>query len=215
MPLSGLIVDWGGVLTIGMQEAMGSWAADEAIDITDFIAVMREWLGTEYALEAAYNPIHALEKGELQVPEFERHLAESLTGRTGQPIAPDGLLDRMFRFFRHSPDMIALVRRAKEQGIRTALLSNSWGNNYPQHLFDGMFDVVVISGEVGMRKPDAEIFHHTLEAVGLPAEQCVFVDDLLPNVQAAREVGLVAVHHTDYATTAAELDALFGLTLSH
>lgn len=214
MPLTGLVVDWGGVLTVGMREAMGSWAADEAIDITSYVRVMREWLGPEYGLEAAYNPIHALEKGEMEVPAFERHLAEALTSQTGQPIDADGLLDRMFRFFRHSPDMIALVRRAKERGIRTALLSNSWGNNYPQDLFDGMFDVVVISGEVGMRKPDADIFHHTLDAIGLAAPECVFVDDLLPNVHAARELGFVAVHHTDYATTAQELDALFGIHLS-
>lgn len=215
MPLSGLIVDWGGVLTIGMREAMGSWVQDEAIDINAYISVMRDWLGPGYAVEAAFNPIHALEKGEIEVPEFETHLAEALTGRTGQPLDADGLLDRMFRFFRHSPDMIALVRRAKEQGIRTALLSNSWGNNYPQDLFDGMFDVVVISGDVGMRKPDPEIFHHTLEAIGLTAPECVFVDDLLPNVHAARELGFVSVHHTDYQTTAAELDALFGVELSH
>lgn len=214
MPLSGLIVDWGGVLTVGMPEAMGAWAADEQIDITSFIEVMREWLGRDYAIEAAYNPIHALERGEMRVPQFEQHLAESLTSKTGQGVVAEGLLDRMFRFFRHSPDMMALVRRAKEQGIRTALLSNSWGNNYPTDLFDGMFDVVVISGEVGMRKPDPDIYQHTLQAIDLPAAACVFVDDLMPNVVAARDLGLVGVHHTDYETTAAELDVLFGRVLS-
>lgn len=214
MPLSGLVVDWGGVLTIGMREAMGAWVQDEAIDVDAYISVMREWLGPEYGMEAAYNPIHAIEKGELEVPEFEAHLAQALTARTGQQIDGDGLLRRMFRFFRNSPDMIALVRRAKEQGIRTALLSNSWGDNYPDDLFDGMFDVVVISGRVGMRKPDADIFHHTLEELSLTAPECVFVDDLLPNVHAARDLGFVAIHHTDYETTAGEIDALFGMTLS-
>ena len=215
MPLTGLVVDWGGVLTVGMHEAMGSWAADESIDMGAFVAVMRDWRGTEYGIEAAYNPIHALEKGELQVPEFERHLAESLAAKTGQPIAFEGLLGRMFRFFRHSPDMIALVRRARARGIHTALLSNSWGNNYPQDLFDGMFDVVVISGEVGMRKPDREIFDHTLSELHLSSSECAFVDDLLPNVLAARDLGFVGIHHTDYATTAAELDVLFAAELSH
>jgi epoxide hydrolase-like predicted phosphatase len=215
MPLSGLIVDWGGVLTVGMQEAMGSWAADESIDITAFVQVMREWFGQDYALEAAYNPIHALERGELEVPAFEKHLAEALTQRTGLPVVADGLLNRMFRFFRHSPDMIALVRRARASGIRTALLSNSWGNNYPEDLFDGMFDEVVISGQVGMRKPDAAIYHHTIRAIGLPPAACVFVDDLMPNVIAARDVGLVAIHHTDYHSTASELEVLFERTLSH
>lgn len=202
------------MLTIGMREAMGAWVQDEAIDVDAYIAVMREWLGPEYGMEAAYNPIHAIEKGELEVPEFEVQLADALARRTGQRIDAEGLLGRMFRFFRHSPDMIALVRRAKEQGIRTALLSNSWGNNYPTDLFDGMFDVVVISGEVAMRKPDADIFHYTLDQIGLVAPECVFVDDLLPNVHAARELGFVAIHHTDYPSTAGEIDALFGRTLS-
>ncbi len=214
MALSGLVVDWGGVLTIGMREAMGAWVAEEALDVDAYIGVMREWLGPEYGMEAAYNPIHALEKGELEVPQFERHLAEALSTRMGQTIAPDGLLQRMFRFFHNSPDMISLVRRAREQGIRTALLSNSWGDNYPDDLFDGMFDAVVISGRVGMRKPDPQIFEYTLSELSLPADQCVFVDDLLPNVHAARALGFVAVHHTDYPTTAEELDALFGRTLS-
>ena len=62
------------------------------------------------------------------------------------------------------------------------------GNNYPDDLFDGMFDEVVISGQVGMRKPDAEIYHHTIQAIGLSAPECAFVDDLLPNVLAAREL---------------------------
>lgn len=214
MPLTGLIVDWGGVLTVGMHEAVGSWAADENIDVTDFIAVMREWLGVEFALEAAYNPVHALERGEIEVPHFEQQLAAALGRRAGREIAGDGLLRRLLSYFRRSPDMVALVRRAKERGLRTALLSNSWGNDYPQDLFDGMFDAVVISGEVGMRKPDPQIYHYTLAQIGLPAAQCVFVDDILPNVHAARDVGMVGIHHSDYSTTAAELDVLFDVPLS-
>jgi epoxide hydrolase-like predicted phosphatase len=214
MPLAGIITDWGGVLTVGMREAMGSWAQDEQIDVAAFVAVMRRWFGPELGLEAVYNPVHAIERGELEVPQFETHLAEALTEQTGHPVSTDGLLHRMFRYFRHSPDMIALMRRAKESGIRTALLSNSWGNNYPEDLFDGMFDAVVISGQVGMRKPEVQIYHYALDAIGLPAAQCVFIDDLLPNVLAARDLGMVGIHHTDYRGTAAELDALFEVQLS-
>lgn len=214
MALTGLITDWGGVLTVGMREAVDAWAAAEQIDPGDYISVMREWFGQSYGLEAVYNPVHALEKGELEVPHFEEHLAQALTQRAGRAVVADGLVQRMLGYFRHSPDMMSLVRRAKSQGIRTALLSNSWGMNYPPDLFDGMFDALVISGEVGMRKPDREIYEYALEAIDLPAEQCVFIDDILPNVQAATDVGMVAIHHTDYATTAAELDILFGRELS-
>lgn len=215
MALTGLITDWGGVLTVGMREAVDEWAAAERIDPADYVNVMREWFGQSYGLEAVYNPVHALEKGELEVPHFEEHLAQALTQRAGREVSADGLVQRMLGYFRHSPDMMSLVRRAKGHGIRTALLSNSWGMNYPADLFDGMFDALVISGEVGMRKPDREIYEYALEAIALPAEQCVFIDDLMPNVQAAAALGMVAIHHTDYPTTAAELDILFGVGLSH
>jgi len=98
--------------------------------------------------------------------------------------------------------------------IRTALLSNSWGNDYPRDGWEEMFDVVVISGEVGMRKPEPEIFEHTARLLDLPAGQCVFVDDMPHNVEAALRLGFVGVRHQSYAATAAQLEALFGLSLS-
>jgi HAD superfamily hydrolase (TIGR01509 family) len=94
------------------------------------------------------------------------------------------------------------------------LLSNSWGNTYPDDLWDNMFDVVVISGEVGMRKPEARIFRHTIELMGLPAETLVFVDDFPHNVSAAIAAGMVGVLHEDYDRTALELEALFGIDLA-
>jgi HAD superfamily hydrolase (TIGR01509 family) len=76
-----------------------------------------------------------------------------------------------------------------------------------------MFDAIVISGEVGMRKPEPEIFALVLDLLGVRADETVFVDDLRPNIEAARALGLVAVHHTAYDDTAAELERLFGLPL--
>ena len=110
--------------------------------------------------------------------------------------------------------MNALVRRAHDRGIRTALLSNSWGNNYPRDGWDDMFDVVVISGEVGMRKPEIRIYEHTLELLGLPAGECAFVDDLPHNVSAAVSIGMVGVRHVSYENTLAELQILFDVDLS-
>ena len=127
---------------------------------------------------------------------------------------PEGLLTRMFNRFEHATDMVGLVRRARAAGIRTALLSNSWGNDYPRDGWDEMFDVVVISGEVGMRKPEPRIFRHTLDRLGLEAEQCVFVDDLRPNIRAAADLGLVGVLHASYVDTAGQLEILFGRTLA-
>ena len=207
--LQGLILDWGGVLTSDLSASMKAWADAEDVDLEQFASVMREWLGQEGQIESWVNPVHALERGEMEVPDFEYHLAQGLTKRLGKQIDPDGLLKRLFMHFTHAQDMNALVRRARSAGIATALLSNSWGNTYPEHLFDGMFDVVVISGEVGMRKPEERIFRYTLDKLGLAAEQCAFVDDLRHNVDAAISLGLVGIHHVSYDQTAMELEALF------
>jgi putative hydrolase of the HAD superfamily len=109
--------------------------------------------------------------------------------------------------------MSGLVLRARRAGLRTGLLSNSWGNAYPREGWDEMFDAIVISGEVGMRKPEPAIFHHALELLDVAPGETVFVDDLRVNILAAAELGLVGVHHTSYDETAAELEALFGVPL--
>ena len=210
---AGLIVDWGGVLTENLKDAVNRWAVADDIDIDAYVAIMRSWLGEDGEIEARLNPIHALERGEMQVPHFESRLAEELTLRSGRPVVEQGLLARMFSAFEHSHDMNGLVRRARAAGIRTALLSNSWGEHYPRDLWQDMFDVTVISGEVGMRKPEERIFTHTLELLDLPPTECVFVDDLPHNIRAGAELGLTGVLHTSFAQSQIELSALFGVDL--
>jgi putative hydrolase of the HAD superfamily len=212
--LRGLVVDWGGVLTHDLGDAMRAWAVADGVDGEKFRSLMREWLGPGAGAQARFNPVHALERGEIEVPDFERRLAERLTTTSGVAVEPQGLLGRMFERFEHAHDMVGLVRRAHDAGIRTALLSNSWGNDYPRDGWDRMFDVVVISGEVGMRKPEPEIFAHTLGLLGLTAPECVFVDDLPHNIEAAVALGFVGIRHVSYEETAAELDVLFERPLS-
>lgn len=208
-----LIVDWGGVLTTDLGSAMASWSRSEDLEAGHFAQVMREWFGDDGVAEARINPVHALERGELEVPDFEHELAAALADVSGRPVRAEGLLTRLFEHFRHAPDMAALVRRAREAGITTALLSNSWGDFYPEELFDGMFDEIVISGKVGMRKPDPAIFMHTATLVRTPPRKCVFVDDLMHNVRAAAHLGFLSIHHTGYHTTADEVSVLFGVDL--
>ena len=209
MDLEALVVDWGGVLTNDLGVVMAEWSGTEAFSAADFAAVMRGW----FEDDPTGNPVQALERGELSGPDFEVELAAALRRASGHQVYAPGLLSRLFGMFEHAHDMTGLVRRAKDQGIRTALLSNSWANDYPEHLFDGMFDVVVISGDVGMRKPEPEIFLHTAELLGVPPVRSVFVDDLQHNIEAALALGYVAVRHFDYDTTVEELSALFGIDL--
>jgi putative hydrolase of the HAD superfamily len=211
--LRALVVDWGGVLTEPLEGAIRAWAQVDGVDFDDYLAVMRAWLGPQQGELAADNPVAALERGEIEVPHFEAQLAARLAELTGRPTDEVGLLQRMFDQVEHAPAMAALVLRAKRAGLRTGLLSNSWGNEYPREGWDRMFDAVVISGEVGMRKPEPKIYLHVLERLGVRPEQTVFVDDLRPNLDAAEALGIVAVHHTSYAETATTLEGLFGVPL--
>jgi HAD superfamily hydrolase (TIGR01509 family) len=76
-----------------------------------------------------------------------------------------------------------------------------------------MFDAVVISGEVGMRKPEHRIYEFTLAQLDMPAPASIFVDDIFHNIKAAAEVGMAGIHHTSYETTKTELSTLLNLNL--
>lgn len=212
--LRGLVVDWGGVLTSDVRDALAQWGQAEGIAPHVVRAAFQRWLGPAEADREMANPVHLLERGQLAVADFEQHLAGELAAAAGRPIEPTGLLARMFSYFTQAPAMNALVWRAHEAGIATALLSNSWGNTYPAEVWNGMFDVVVISGDVGMRKPEPEIYRHTCAELVLPPDACVFVDDLEHNVSAAVGLGMVGVHHTAYPDTLRALSALFGRDLA-
>ena len=211
--LTTLIVDWGGVLTGPLATTIEAWAERDQVDLAAYFGLIDEWLAPEYAEIARINPIHALETGQLAVPDFEQKLAAAMQARTGHPFDGDGVVARMFGMFQHAPDMNGLVYRARSAGLRTALLSNSWGNDYPRDGWDDMFDVAVISHEVGLRKPDPNIYTHTCQLLGVRPDECVFVDDLHTNIHAAVQLGMVGVLHVSYADTLSQLQILFNLDL--
>lgn len=210
----GLVIDWGGVLTERLDVAVRAWADREGIDFDHYLQALARWFSPQERLEAEINPIHAIERGEMTVPDFERRLGAELQRLDGHPIETTGLLDRMFGCFETAHAMNSLVVRARRHGIRTALLSNSWGNTYPRDGWDDMFDVVVISGEVGLRKPEPEIFDLTCQRLQVVPHDCVFVDDLEANVAAAEELGMTGVLHRSYDQTAGRLEELFGVPLA-
>jgi hypothetical protein len=133
---------------------------------------------------------------------------------TGEPVRAEGLLTRMFSGFRRAEDMVGVVRRVRAAGVKTALLSNSWGLDYPREGWEELFDVTVISGEVGMRKPEPEIYQLCADRLGVAPGACVFVDDLAPNVRGAVEVGMVGVLHRTHDETVAELEVLLKIDLT-
>ena len=219
--LRAVVIDWGGVLTQPIVNTVRTWIAADQIDWDRYVAVVGPWLTDAYAIEGAngadgagggrvVNPVHALERGECTVADFERMLAGLLITTHGGPVLAEGLVTRMLSAGVPLPAMYELIRDLRARGVRTALLSNSWGpTGYPRHDFPELFDVVVISGEVGMRKPEPRIFRHAAALLDLEPEHCVFVDDVEANVNAAISCGMTGVHHTEPALTRQRLTELF------
>jgi epoxide hydrolase-like predicted phosphatase len=204
--MQGLIVDWGGVLTMPIHIAIGGWLRATGVDRNHYGSVVRRWVDP---LPGDSSPVHQLERGELAVEDFEDQLSAALA-REGSTVEAQGLVGKMFADLAiYEDSMTSLVTRAHAAGVRTGLLSNSWGNEYDRSDWHEMFDAVVISGEVGMRKPEPEIFELALDRIGLPAGECVFIDDLAHNIVAAERAGLVGIVHRTFDETAGELGALF------
>lgn len=204
-----LIVDFGGVLTTPLEDAMAQFAESQNIELQDLVRV---------ALAAYHGEgddlVVQFEKGAIPDTEFALAFAQRLSEVSGREVAAEGLLHRLLGSLRMQEDMFEMLRRARSSGIKTALLSNSWGLElYPRDLLEETCDVVVISGEVGMRKPDAEIFTFTTDKLGLEPEACIFVDDHPGHLKAARAVGMTTVLHKDPATTIAELEDLLEMSL--
>jgi epoxide hydrolase-like predicted phosphatase len=206
--LRGVIFDWGGVITNPIIDTVQAWLTADGIDRDSYAAAMRPWVRSAYGPEQRDSPIHALERGEVSDAEFEQALAALLVGLDGGVVPADGLLRRMFAASRVEAEMLDLIRELRGRGLRIGLLSNSWGggeDSYPRDILDELFDAVVISAQVGMRKPEERIFRLVTDRIGLAPASCVFVDDVEGNITAARSLGFAVVHHRAPAATKAEL----------
>jgi epoxide hydrolase-like predicted phosphatase len=199
----GLLVDYGGVLTTNLFDSFRAFCELEGL-APDAIA-------SRFGLDRdSRRLLIDFETGKLEEVEFEARFAAILGVAEAQ-----GLIDRLFAGSSPDPMMIAAVRAARAGGIRTGLISNSWGTRrYDRAQLAELFDGIVISGEVGMRKPAPEIYSLGVEQLGLAPEQCVFVDDLPFNLEPAAALGMATVHHRSAEPTISELEELFGASLS-
>jgi len=195
--IEAVVFDYGGVLTTPVGDSITSWLEADGIRPDSFSATLKEWLGRN---AEDGTPIHRLETGELSTQEFDALLAARLTTYDGTPVDPTGVLRRLFAGMGADERMYDLIADLRSAGVRTALLSNSWGNTYPRERLTGLMDVVVISGE---------IYLTTLERLGITdAAAAVFIDDAAPNVEGAEAVGMRGLLHTDAASTRTALAAL-------
>ena len=200
--MKGLLVDYGGVLTSNVFDSFRAFCEREGLDPEAVRHLFRED-------PRALAELRRLERGETAENEFAERFGPLLgIERT------EGLVDRLFARMAPDETMLKAIRVARGAGVRTGLISNSWGaGRYDRDSFPELFDGVVISGEVGLHKPEPEIFRLGAERVGLPPEECVFVDDLKENCAGAEAVGMRAVLHRGAERTVPELERLLGVEL--
>ncbi len=201
-PRTGLLIDWGGVLTSNLFASFHAYCVESGLD--------PQTLAGRFKADPDFRELLIeLEKGQLQEPAFEERFAMLLG------VEPDGLIDGLFKGVVPDTAMLDAVRAARRGGIRTALVSNSWGvHRYPHDLFDELFDGIVISALEGTRKPARRMYELGAERAGVPAEACVYVDDLPFNLAPAEKLGMATVHHTSAETTIPELERLLEVALS-
>jgi putative hydrolase of the HAD superfamily len=196
-----VISDFGGVLTTPLIQSFAAVQDQTGVPFEELVKAM-----ARIQEEDGRHPLFELETGRLTEPEFLRKLGAALEPVLGHKPELHRFREIYFEALHPNEPMIDLMREAKDRGYRMGLLTNNvreweplWRTMLP---VDEIFEVVVDSGFVGMRKPDREIYDLTLERMGGPAPQeCLFIDDTDVNCDAARELGMSAVHyqHNDQA----------------
>jgi putative hydrolase of the HAD superfamily len=194
--IEAIVCDFGGVLTTPLLTSF--------MAVQDEIGISPENLGKAMrAITEAdgENPLYALERGEMAEVAFLERLGDGLEPLLGHRPALHRFRETYFEALHPNLPMIELMRELKAGGRRTAMLTNNvreweplWRSMLP---VDEIFETVVDSGFVGCRKPEPRIYEMTLERLGLPAGACLFIDDLLPNIEGARKAGMNAVHFQD------------------
>jgi len=204
--IEAVISDFGGVLTTPLIQSFMAFQ--------DQTGITTEVLGK--AMQAATeangdNPLFEMERGEISEVAFLDQLTESLEPLLGHRPEMHRFKEIYFEALEPNPPMIDLMRELKEGGYRMAMLTNNvreweplWRSMLP---VDEIFETVVDSGFVGCRKPESRIYALTLERIGLPAEACLFVDDVLVNCEGARKAGIEAVHFEDNEQAIGEIRA--------
>jgi putative hydrolase of the HAD superfamily len=203
-----VISDFGGVLTSPLMQAFNRVQDDLDVPVDAYGPAMTHSLEHD-----GVHPLFALERGEITEAEFLARLERGLAATLGRDVTLHGFGARLMNGLGPNQELFdhyAALKR--DRRLRFALCTNNvreweplWRTMLP---IDDVFEIVVDSAFVGTRKPEPEIYALTLERLGLPAAACVFVDDLEPNVEAARDAGMEGIVFRDTAQAIAELEAL-------
>ena len=199
----GLLLDFGGVVTTDFFAALGAHCERLGLPHDSFRnLVTADPMGREL--------YHQVERGELSQPAFEQKIAQLLS------VQPAGLIQGLLADLRPEPLMAEAVARARTAGIRVGVITNSWGtapyDPYAAYQLNQRFDAVVISSQVGLRKPEPAIYRLAADELAVPLGGIVFVDDIATNLQPAKELGMAVIHHVDPGRTVHDLERLLGLS---
>jgi putative hydrolase of the HAD superfamily len=200
----GVLVDFGGVLTTSVHDAFRAFSAEISDDPMLVLRLLAE--DPESSRLLVEN-----ESGRLDDEGFEEGFARRLAAH-GAPVEPEGLLRRMQAGFGPDEAMVDAVAALRAAGVPTALVTNQFGRDcYRGFDLDAIADVVVISCDVGVRKPSRRIYAVACERLGLAPELCVMVDDIQHNLDGAARLGIAGVLHRSAPETVRELDERFGI----
>jgi putative hydrolase of the HAD superfamily len=206
--LRGAIFDLGGVMTEPLAAHRASIDDPVQLDLLRFF--LAEFKDV-YHLTTGTHDLHLLETGAISDDEFFDRMTARYVAGGGDPSVDARIAQRVVfgRGLAACGAMIDAVGQVKRAGYRTALLTNisRSGEAVWRSLFavDELFDVVVDSSQVGLRKPDPAIFLLTCERLGLRPEQCLFIDDLRCNVDAAADLGMTTLQCKDPVIVADEV----------
>jgi putative hydrolase of the HAD superfamily len=188
-----VISDFGGVLTTPLIESFMAFQ--------DQTGITTEVLGKAMAAATeanGENPLFEMERGEITEIAFLERLTDSLEPLLGHRPEMHRFKEIYFEALDPNPAMIGLMRELKAEGYRMAMLTNNvreweplWRSMLP---VDEIFETVVDSAFVGCRKPESRIYAIALDRLGVPAERCLFVDDVQVNCEGAQKAGMTAVH---------------------
>jgi putative hydrolase of the HAD superfamily len=203
-----VICDFGGVLTTPLVRSFMAYQEHSGISVSDLGQAM-----VRMAEETGAHPLYELERGRLSERDFLAGLGRELGGDAKL----DGFSEKYFEHLDRNEPMIDCMRGLRSRGFRMAMLTNNvreweplWRAKLPE--IDEIFEVVVDSAFVGMRKPEREIYELTLERIGdgIAASECLFIDDTDVNCHTADELGMTAVHFVDASQAIPEIEAAVG-----
>ncbi len=207
--IEAVISDFGGVLTTPLIQSFMAFQDETGISAENLGKAMQEIASSD-----GENPLFTLERGEITEATFLERMADALEPLLGHRPEMHRFKEIYFEALNPNPPMIDLMRELKASGYRMAMLTNNvreweplWRSMLP---VDELFETVVDSAFVGCRKPESKIYAMTLERIGMPAESCLFVDDVQVNCEGAQKAGINAVHFRANEQAIAEIRAALG-----